>query len=462
MFCTTCGKPVPPGAKFCPHCGALQTASAAEQAAQPVSSPVLQASPDTRIPPSSPEKPKVRPWIRFWARTFDIILSSILLGFAAGYFYPEEFLQLLSKPGGEMLAGLAFLFAWVFIEPILLGAFGTTPGKWLFNIRLVPPKKYGKPGIISPQTDKPDYSTALSRSFDVWWRGLGMGLPLVSLFTLLFAYKKLSKHGQTTWDQKGGFTVVHERLGVVKLLFAVIIFMGWFVLIAVSNDPALTQKVVSEVSMPSQFNANTQTSDSLTRERDPSTAKRELSDFDTEYAEFEKRRELAISNTQTKPKAAGSNHTTLIAGRYRDNNDGTVTDTQTGLQWKRCYEGQRYMSGACSGKADEYSWNNAKAKFGQGSSYADKHDWRMPSIDELLSLVYCSSGRRTSEGVCDGDYQLPMLNASAFPSGVVFWVWSGSPYAADTDSAWVVGFHNGSDRWGNKGYYFPVRLVRGQ
>jgi len=217
MFCTTCGKSVPQGAKFCPHCGALQTATAAEQAAQPVSSPVLQASPDTRIAPSLPEKPKVRPWIRFWARLFDITWTTFLLGFAAGYFYPEEFLQLLSKPGGEMLAGLAFLFAWVFIEPILLATLGTTPGKWLFNIRLVP-----------PSSSKPDFSTALARSFDVWWRGLGMGLPLVSLITLLFAFNTLRKHGQTAWDKNGGFTVVHEPLGAGKLLFAILVLMGGF------------------------------------------------------------------------------------------------------------------------------------------------------------------------------------------------------------------------------------------
>jgi hypothetical protein len=103
----------------------------------------------------------------------------------------------------------------VFIESLLLSTIGTTPGKWLFKIRLIP-----------PSGERPKYSTALSRSLKVWWRGLGMGFPFVSLITMTIAYEKLKKNGITTWDKDGGFIVVHERIGPLRVIVAAAFFIS--------------------------------------------------------------------------------------------------------------------------------------------------------------------------------------------------------------------------------------------
>ena len=42
--------------------------------------------------------------------------------------------------------------------------------------------------------------------------------------------------------------------------------------------------------------------------------------------------------------------------QYRINGDGTVTDTKTGLMWKRCSEGQ--SGDSCSGEATKYKWED--------------------------------------------------------------------------------------------------------
>jgi len=42
---------------------------------------------------------------------------------------------------------------------------------------------------------------------------------------------------------------------------------------------------------------------------------------------------------------------TAPASRFTDNGDGTVTDQATGLQWKRCSEGQDWSGGTCTGIA---------------------------------------------------------------------------------------------------------------
>ena len=212
MFCTQCGKATADDARFCGHCGApLEVIVQPSQASRTTASdapPIL-----TQVTPVA----QVRPWVRYWARTFDIWLGVVVGGIAVGIIFNPD---ASTEPGSDLLFGLVAIFAWVFVESLLLSTTGTTPGKWLFKTRLIP-----------PSGEKPGYSTALSRSFKVWWRGLGIGFPLVSLITLIVAHGKLTKNGITTWDKDDGFTVVHDRIGPLRIIVAVTSFMGFLLLV---------------------------------------------------------------------------------------------------------------------------------------------------------------------------------------------------------------------------------------
>jgi hypothetical protein len=61
--------------------------------------------------------------------------------------------------------------------------------------------------------------------------------------------------------------------------------------------------------------------------------------------------------------------------RYTDHGDGTVTDKQTTLMWKKCIQG---LSGNdCStGTSSKYNW--AQALQLGGSSFSSYNDWRLP------------------------------------------------------------------------------------
>ncbi|HAJ26296.1 MAG TPA: hypothetical protein DCG53_03480 [Syntrophus sp. (in: bacteria)] len=61
------------------------------------------------------------------------------------------------------------------------------------------------------------------------------------------------------------------------------------------------------------------------------------------------------------------------ADRFVNNNDGTVTDTQTGLMW------------ANSDNGSNIDWYNAKS-YCEGYSGGGKSGWRMPTTDELGQL----------------------------------------------------------------------------
>jgi hypothetical protein len=91
--------------------------------------------------------------------------------------------------------------------------------------------------------------------------------------------------------------------------------------------------------------------------------------------------------------------------------------------------------------------------------------FRIPTIDELKTLVYCSGnpvtiGMTADFTPCSGTYTKPTIVAWAFPNTPNWLFWSGSPDGAD--DAWYVHFGNGYAYDGNRNYdYLHVRLVRG-
>lgn len=112
--------------------------------------------------------------------------------------------------------------------------------------------------------------------------------------------------------------------------------------------------------------------------------------------------------------------------RYTINNDGTVTDKQTGLQWMRCSYGQTWANNTCSGFPSKVEMEEATYSADR-LTFAGKSDWRLPSIDELKSIIYCSAGKpkywNTTGSGCQGDYQKPTVYQEAFPNNGsgVYW-----------------------------------------
>ncbi len=130
---------------------------------------------------------------------------------------------------------------------------------------------------------------------------------------------------------------------------------------------------------------------------------------------------------------------------FTDHGNGTVTDTQTGLMWAKCAQG---LSGSecAAGSLIEYDWQ-AALNLANSSTLASHHDWRLPNINELSSIV---------EGQCFS----PTINLSVFPNTPSSAFWSASPYAYGSDYAWSVYFHDGHSDYDYRGNSLYVRLVR--
>jgi len=156
---------------------------------------------------------KAHPWTRYWARYIDIIAFSLVFGIFLAIFKPSVL------ESSSAFLTILILFVWIFVESALLSTCGTTPGKWLLKINL------------SGRSGRLDFSSALNRSFAVWLKGLGLGIPIVSLFTLVSSYNHLNREGVTTWDKDGCITVTHDKIGIIRAIVAVIISVIFLLLI---------------------------------------------------------------------------------------------------------------------------------------------------------------------------------------------------------------------------------------
>lgn len=128
-----------------------------------------------------------------------------------------------------------------------------------------------------------------------------------------------------------------------------------------------------------------------------------------------------------------------IGGKYIDHHNGIITDTSTGLMWKKCSEG--HTGNFCkNGVAKKYGWNEVNIRF-KWVFFAGYDDWRLPTMSELDTLVHCSTGisSKIAGGYhCDGKnieyhqnpYQRPTINLTAFPNTTKWKYWTSSNASA--------------------------------
>jgi len=161
-------------------------------------------------------KPKSHPWYRYWARIFDYVLFSIFLGLVL---FPKA-PSILGM--SDIVLNMLLIFVWIPNEAILLSTWGTTPGKWLMETR-----------ILNSEGNKLTFGEALERSFLVWLIGVGAGIPIINLVALIISHNKLRDEGFTSWDKIGNFKVIHKKIKPIKIMIMVIFFISFLLLFIV-------------------------------------------------------------------------------------------------------------------------------------------------------------------------------------------------------------------------------------
>jgi len=118
-----------------------------------------------------------------------------------------------------------------------------------------------------------------------------------------------------------------------------------------------------------------------------------------------------------------------------------VTDNATGLMWV-----SNGNSAGCNNGGTKI-WTDA-IDFAEGLTFAGHSDWRLPNINELVTIVN------------RGTYN-PAIYTTYFSNTQFSNYWSSTTYAVNTDSVWVVYFGNGYLNLFGKSSGVYVRPVRG-
>ena len=185
-----------------------------EQPVSPAEPPKKPRSPH----PFRNQAPLPHPWRRWMARTSDYMVTGMIVGGVSGFVG----LKLFSSQN-EIVSGIILMMVHALIvEPFSIAFNQRTVGKALFNI-----------SVANDDLSPLNLSQALRRSVSVWARGLGLGIPLISLFTTIHQYNALTKKGAATYDSDGGFRVTHGPITagrVVLLVVAFVVFIALFVI----------------------------------------------------------------------------------------------------------------------------------------------------------------------------------------------------------------------------------------
>ncbi len=266
MFCSQCGTERQFEARFCHKCGfafpektAQPTAriephiSEAHDETPPTARtglsdetlPAARTEPIDETPPTARTEPPIskapiaeasgesnkflggiyHPWRRFFARCLDIytlgLLSLLLVVLVASILFLSQAPVFAKIFDNQIIASFIVLIWWIPLEAFLLSTVGNTPAKWLFGISI----KTTDGSILS-------FEAALHRTFLVALQGMAFGIPIVALFTHIFAYRRLTNTGTTLWDTTVNSVVSHKTWGAGRAIICVVAVLATYTCLA--------------------------------------------------------------------------------------------------------------------------------------------------------------------------------------------------------------------------------------
>lgn len=147
----------------------------------PAESPYFSAKQDT-IPPLT------YPWRRLFAREIDLMLYGLPLNFLFSLVFRINPATDAGETANAAILLLGLLLM-LFLEPLFLHLFGTTPGKAIFGLHLT-----------DASGRRLSYAEGLRRTWTVFWRGYGLFIPVYILVRLWKSYKTCKANETEPWD----------------------------------------------------------------------------------------------------------------------------------------------------------------------------------------------------------------------------------------------------------------------
>lgn len=205
------------------------------------------------VPPPIPPKTKMSPlllpmasaWPRFFARSFDLWWESLIVAFALSAVLSYYFLGFgnwINKPGSDQLFGILCIPICLFLDALFYACFKNTPGKALLGLT-----------VSTFDGSRLSFSRYLKRDFSMWISGLGGGIPIVTLVTMVKQSRRLGKNQPASYDETTGYRVRANQIGFFrKAGFAVAFFALFAVLVGLQaiNRTEERKRALDEIAVP--------------------------------------------------------------------------------------------------------------------------------------------------------------------------------------------------------------------
>jgi len=151
--------------------------------------------------------PNVRsPWRRYFARTFDILVYSMLWAI---------FLSLVMNvnignrnTGGKLIDTIIATLLMIFLEPLMLTLFGTTFGKWILGL-----------SVTDNNDQRLSYSEAIERTWAVFWKGMGFNIPIYNLVRYWKSYEACDMGETLEWEDNSTINLRDQKVWRVVAFF---------------------------------------------------------------------------------------------------------------------------------------------------------------------------------------------------------------------------------------------------
>ncbi len=183
--------------------------------------PALTAPEEVAAPADSPPEPEqAGPWRRYFARSLDWYLLSLLYIFVTMGLMGVDYRS--SSFWGDVLFTVLLMALTVLVEPLFLCTLGATPGKLLLGMR-----------VLNENGQKLSYTDAFGRTLGVLFCGEGLHVPIVSLWRLIRSRKDASDGYALPWE--GGSTVyLRDRRGWRPYVCAGCFVLGFVLVLGIA------------------------------------------------------------------------------------------------------------------------------------------------------------------------------------------------------------------------------------
>ena len=136
-----------------------------------------------------------KPWRRYLSRMLDMMIYSLIWQTVLALVFHKSILTQTGL-GTTIRDSYVALILMLFIEPLWLMFFCTTPGKAIFGLRLT--ERHG---------NAPSYSNGFWRTFAVITSGMGAGIPYFNIYKLWKSYKSCKNNEPLQWDDDMEYTL---------------------------------------------------------------------------------------------------------------------------------------------------------------------------------------------------------------------------------------------------------------